>query len=79
VVNNGLGSSVRVPIDHFEALGTDVNLLVGAVNNALLRGQMTDQIRASILKALASTTDRRQRARLALYLAATSSRFQVQR
>jgi len=78
-VNNSLGSSVRVPIDHFEAMGTDVNLLLNAVSAALLRGQMTDQMRASILKALSSTTDRRQRARMALYLAATSSRFQVQR
>jgi uncharacterized protein (DUF1800 family) len=79
VVTNSLGSSVRIPIEHFEALAGDVNMLADAVSKSLLRGEMQPDMRASILKALAATGDKRLRARSAIYLAASSSRFQVRR
>lgn len=78
-VNNSLGSSVTVPVQHFEQLAGNNDILLDAVSKALLRGQMQADMKTSILNAINSTTDSKTRARMALYLAATSSRFQVQR
>jgi len=78
-VNNSLGSTVTVPVGHFEQLAGNNDILLDAVSKALLRGQMQADMKASILNAINSTTDSKTRARMALYLAATSSRFQVQK
>ncbi len=78
-VNNYLGSTVQVQTRQFEGLGGSPDLLLEAIANAFLRGQMKEDMKASILKAIGTTTDPRLKARIALYLAATQSRFQVQR
>ncbi|MFN0171457.1 MAG: DUF1800 family protein [Bryobacteraceae bacterium] len=78
-VNNYLGSTVQVQTKHFEGLGGSPDLLLEAIGNAFLRGQMKDDMKTSILKAIGTTTDPRMKARIALYLTATQSRFQVER
>ncbi len=74
---NNLGSSISVPVDHFAAVADDPPLLLTAVSKALMRGGLPADMRASILTALQSTNDTRERARMAIYLVASSSRFSV--
>ena len=79
LVRNGISSSIQVSLANLEGMANDPPALVDAVGRLTLRGQMPAEMRASILKALEATTDKRTRARNALYLAATSSLYQVQR
>lgn len=55
--------------------------LVNAVNDRMLNGSMSPQMRSDILTAVqaVSQIDARKRARTAVYLVATSSQYQVQR
>ncbi len=78
-VRNGLTRTITVDLSNLEGLASDPNTLLDAVSNVLHRGQMPGAMRTSIAKALEATTDRRTRARIALYLAAVSSQYQVQR
>ena len=61
------------------ALAPSPEILIKAVNKALLRGEAQPEMEASILRAISTTTDKNTRARNALYLTATQSRYQVQR
>jgi uncharacterized protein (DUF1800 family) len=79
VLNGRYGSSVNWAAAHFETLAADPEALLDAVGRALLRGQVQADMKAAILPVLQSTTDLRLRARTAIYLVATSSRFQVKR
>jgi uncharacterized protein (DUF1800 family) len=79
LVGNSLTSSVKIPLAHFAGLAPYPDILVKAVNKALLRGEAQPDMEASILKAIGVTTDKNTRARNALYLVATQSRYQVQR
>jgi uncharacterized protein (DUF1800 family) len=76
---NQLGSNMRVDLTRFIDLASDPAKLVDAVSTALMRGQMPPEIRSAILTAIGATTDARTRARNALYLAATSPQYQVER
>lgn len=78
-VRNSLTSTITVDLSNLEGLAGDPNTLLDSVSNILHRGQMPAAMRASIATALEATTDRRTRARIALYLAAVSSQYQVQR
>lgn len=79
LVRNGISSSIQVSLSNLESMANDPAALVDAVDRVILRGQMPAEVRTSILKALEATTDKRTRARNAVYLAATSSLYQVQR
>lgn len=78
-VRNSASDTFTVDLSNLEGLASDPNALLDAVSNVLHRGQMPAGMRTSIGKALEATTDRRTRARIALYLAAVSSQYQVQR
>jgi hypothetical protein len=45
----------------------------------MMRGQMSPEMRATIINAIAQIPDNTRRVRAALYLVATSSQFQVER
>lgn len=79
LVGNWLTSTVRIPLAHFAGLALNPEILIKAVNKALLRGEPQPDLEASVLRAISVTTDRNTRARNALYLTATQSRYQVQR
>lgn len=57
------------------------NVLVEALNQKMLHGRMSAQMRASILTAVTNvaSTDPLRRAQQAVYLVATSSQYQIQR
>ncbi len=77
-IRGGLGDAVNVDLSRFEALADDLNQLVNAVEQGLLHEPLSAQERQSIFTALAVTDDPRTRARNAVYLVATSARYQVQ-
>ncbi len=78
VARNGLGTSAAIDLTPLETLAANPADLVDALNAALLHGQMAADMRASILTAMAVSTDNRARARTALYLVLSSSQYQVQ-
>jgi hypothetical protein len=57
------------------------NLLLDELNNRMLHGTMSAQMKATILPAVTSvaSTDNLGRVRQAIYLVATSSQYQAQR
>ncbi|MCX6598189.1 MAG: DUF1800 domain-containing protein [Acidobacteria bacterium] len=75
---NQLGGGIDIPVEHFEALAATPSVLVDAVSRALMRGTMKADMKAEITKAISVTDNPRWRVRIALYLTATQSRFQVQ-
>ena len=79
LVGNSLSSTVRIPLAHFAGLASNPDILIKAVGKALLRGDLQPDMQASVLKAIGATTDKNTRARNALYLIGTQSRYQVQR
>ncbi len=79
LVGNSLSSSVKIPLAHFAGLASNPDILIKAVGKALLRGDLQPDMQASVLKAISTTTDKNTRARNALYLIGTQSRYQVQR
>ena len=79
LVGNSFTGTVKIPLAHFAALAPSPEILIKAVNKALLRGEAQPDMEASMLRAITATTDKNTRARNALYLTATQSRYQVQR
>lgn len=67
-----------IPLSASDSTG---NLLVNELNQRLLHGTMSAQMKTTILPAITSisTTDNLGRVRQAIYLVATSSQYQVQR
>jgi uncharacterized protein (DUF1800 family) len=68
-----------VDLTPFTAVASNSTQLINAVDTRLLDGKMTPEMRASITKALLSSTDNRSRALTVLYLVATSGDFIIQR
>jgi uncharacterized protein (DUF1800 family) len=71
-------SGGAIDITPFVSVAPDPVQLVNALDNALLFGRMSPQTRASIYKALQSTSDNRVRALTALYLTTMSGEYLVQ-
>ena len=63
------------------ASDTSSNLLLDHLNNRMMHGAMTPQMKSTIITAVntVASTDTLGRARAALYLIFTSSQYQVQR
>src|SRR5258708_3417499 len=74
----GLGSHVAIDITPFTALAPQPDMLLDALNTALLHGNMSAEMRSSILTALNVVKDPRQRAQYAIFLVASSSQYQVE-
>ena len=78
VVKNGLGGGTTIDLSTFEAVAADAGQLVAAVEQALLHENLTDAERQSIITAVSVTNNATNRARSAIYLVATSAKYQVQ-
>jgi len=77
--NRPTGTSLD--LSSWDALASDPNQLSEALNSLLLHGTMSQEMRQSVLNAVASVpaTNARLRVQTAIYLIATSSQYQVQR
>ncbi len=79
ILNNQMGTAFTVNLGQFTALGNDPNALLDKVNEVLFQGRMSPELRQIILTATQAGYDANQRAFGAVYLAAISSEFAVQR
>jgi hypothetical protein len=78
VATNGLGKNVTVDLSPFIALASQPDNLLDSLNNALMHGNMSADMRASILTALNAVKDLKLRAEYAIFLVASSSQYQVE-
>jgi uncharacterized protein (DUF1800 family) len=77
ILTNQLGSSIRVDLAPFVALAGNPQALVSLVDQKLLQGRMSPDLRAVLVTSVNAVSDPTQRAIGALYLAAISSEFLV--
>ena len=78
-VTNGIASTVTVNLNNWLDLASiDNNQLVAAVNQALFRGQMDNNMQSVLLTAAQNSTTAATRVRSVLYAAAASPQYQVQ-
>jgi len=74
-----------IDLSNLEAMNGDANAICDALNSLLLHGTMSTQMRTSISTAINAlndanlTTRNQKRARVAVYLVATSSQYDIQR
>ena len=78
VVRNRIGKGVTVDLSRFYALAEEPDQLVEEIDTTLFQGRMPDEVRQAILKALAVAGRSEYLAQNALYIALTSSAYQVQ-
>ena len=78
VVRSSLGTGATVDLSSLETLADNPDQLVDAVSGILLHETLSTQERQSIVMAVLASTNLTTRVRTAVYLVATSSRYQVQ-
>ena len=78
VVRSSLGTGTTVDLSALEAIAADANQLVNAVVGMLLHQPLSASEHQSIVTAISASSTPSTRARNAVYLVATSSRYQVQ-
>jgi len=79
ILSGQLGASFSINLSAFNAVANDANALVELVNQRLLQGRMSNELRQIIVTATLATQGTNNRVLGALYLAALSSEFSVQR
>jgi uncharacterized protein (DUF1800 family) len=77
ILNGGFGSSFPVNLAPYTALAGDPQTLVEHVNQQLLFGRMSPELRAVLVATAQATSSLQQRALGTLYLTAISSEFAV--
>jgi hypothetical protein len=78
-ISGNFNSMIRVDITPFVNAAGNIGNLVNMVDATLLQGRMSPATRQTVANALAASTDNRQRAITALYLAAATAEFAVQK
>jgi uncharacterized protein (DUF1800 family) len=68
----------RVHLEPYVALAKDVPRLVDTIASIMMHGNMSPEMRSTIVSAVSPITDETKRTKAALYLVGTSSQFQVQ-
>jgi uncharacterized protein (TIGR03437 family) len=79
VATNGISSGINVNLANFQDLANNPPDLVEALNQALFRGEMDANVRALLTTAASASTSLSSRVRSALYAAAASPQYQVER
>jgi len=77
LIYGNFGSEVKLDINRFVNAAADANVLVDMVDAEIMGGQMSADVRSAILTAVQAQSGARAKARAALYLAATSSQYQI--
>jgi uncharacterized protein (DUF1800 family) len=80
VSNPNAPNGTKLDLSYLQSIAGDTGQLVDYLNTLLLHGTMSDQMRTSVINAVdaESTTDTLKRSKVAVYLVATSSQYQVQ-
>jgi uncharacterized protein (DUF1800 family) len=79
VATNGISSGIAIDLSNLTDLATNPSDLVEALNQALFRGEMDPDVRSILLTAASASTNLSSRVRSALYAAAASPQYEVQR
>ena len=77
-VSNTISSGITVDFTNLQDLANNPADLVEAINQALFRGQMDDNVRSILTTAASASTSLSARVRSALYAAAASPQYQIQ-
>jgi uncharacterized protein (DUF1800 family) len=77
-ITNGISSGITVNLANLTDLANNPSDLVEAINQALFRGEMGDDVRAILVTAASASTNLSSRVRSALYAAAASPQYAVQ-
>jgi uncharacterized protein (DUF1800 family) len=78
LVYNQLNSTTTVDISGYVPLAATPNQLVDAVATVMLHGQMSADMRNTLISTLSGITDNTRRTKAAFYLIGSSSQFQVE-
>ena len=78
VIRNWIGGDVEVDYSRFVALADQPGELLDEIDWALFQGRMSEKLRQTILDAILVTDHPETRVKNAIYIAATSSEYQVQ-
>jgi uncharacterized protein (DUF1800 family) len=77
-VSNAISSGISINLANLQDLANNPANLVEAINQALFRGEMGDDVRSVLTTAASASTSLSARVRSALYAAAASPQYQVQ-
>jgi hypothetical protein len=78
LVFGSVGNTTKTDISAYVAVAGDVNKLLDMVSLNMVHGQMSDGMRSTLSSTLSAISDNKRRAQTALYLAGSSSQFQVE-
>jgi uncharacterized protein (DUF1800 family) len=76
---NGISSGIAVNLANFQDLANNPPDLVEALNQALFRGEMDANVRALLTTAASASSSLASRVRSALYAAAASPQYEIER
>jgi len=85
IIYNGIAPSINAPtgtqlnLSAFQALAGNPANLVNEIDRLMMHGTMSQNMKNSIVTAVGSTADATARTRMALYLVASSSQYQIAR
>jgi uncharacterized protein (TIGR03437 family) len=77
-VSNAISSGININLANLQDLANNPANLVEAINQALFRGEMDDNVRSVLTTAASASSSLSARVRSALYAAAASPQYQVQ-
>ncbi len=78
VVRNWIGGEVAVDFSRFESLAAQPEQLLDEIDWTLFQGRMSEKLRQTIIGAILVTDNTETRVQNAIFIAATSSEYQVQ-
>ncbi len=79
VASNGISSGIAVNLANLQDLANNPSNLVEALNQALFRGEMDANVRALLTTAASASSSLASRVRSALYAAAASPQYEIER
>jgi uncharacterized protein (TIGR03437 family) len=77
-VSNAISGGISISLANLQDLANNPANLVEAINQALFRGEMDDEVRSVLTTAASASNNLSARVRSALYAAAASPQYQVQ-
>jgi uncharacterized protein (DUF1800 family) len=78
LIYGNVGSTTTIDLSQYIALAGDVNKLLDAASAVMMHGQMSTDMRSTLVTTLSGISDTKQRTRAAFYLIGSSSQYQVQ-
>jgi uncharacterized protein (DUF1800 family) len=78
LIYGNVGSTTKIDLSQYISLAGDVNKLLDSVSAVMMHGQMSTDMRSTLVTTLTGITDTKQRTRAAFYLIGSSSQYQVQ-